>query len=249
MRNDWEARARTVPLYSIDAQKRDWTMDEFYARGPVLVAELVDPILERLGVDPGGRRVLEVGCGMGRLFAGLSQRFGEVWGIDISPAMIDQGRKNCPVQATWLVGDGQSLNGVADSSVDHVLSFEVFGHIPQVAIIHSYLNETWRVLRPHGTFQVQLRRRSDSVRQSIVRALPRPLRVAAASLLRVVGMAPVPGDIDTWLGRLINPDDAVTFVESLGFSDIAILPSDPRSSARRLPRGYWLVGRKPRTVA
>ena len=82
----------TELLYSIDAQKRDWTVEEFYARGPVLVAECVDPVLEALGVDPGGRRVLEIGCGIGRLFAGLAERFGEVWGLDISLAMIEQGR-------------------------------------------------------------------------------------------------------------------------------------------------------------
>ena|SRR5271157_2882170 len=246
MRRDWEDRARTDLLYSIDAQKRDWNIDDFYARGPVLVADFVDPILEHLGVDPSGRRVLEIGCGIGRLFAGLSQRFGDVWGIDISPAMVEQGRAQCPVKATWLVGDGQSLHGIPDASIDHVLSFEVFGHVPDPAIIHSYFLETWRVLRPEGTFQIQLRRRSDSIRQSIVRALPRPLRVATGALLQASRMSPVPaGDIDTWLGCLVSPEEATAFLQSLGFVDLAFFPSGPRSSARRGPRGYWIAGRKP----
>lgn len=245
MRQDWEERARTELLYSIDAQKRDWTVEEFYARGPVLVAECVDPVLEALGVDPGGRRVLEIGCGIGRLFAGLAERFGEVWGLDISLAMIEQGRAHCPVEATWLVGDGVSLHGIDSAAVDHVLSFEVFGHIPRLDMIHSYLNESWRVLRPGGTFQFQLRQRSDSTRQSVVRAMPRPLRVAAGALSRRVGIVPVPGDIDTWLGLLVPPEDAVSFVEQLGFVDVAVLPSDAPGSTSRRPRGYWLVGRKP----
>lgn len=245
MRHDWEERARTDLLYSIDARKRDWTVEEFYARGPVLVAECVDPVLKSLGVDPSERRVLEIGCGIGRLFAGLAERFGEVWGLDISSAMIEQGRTQCPVTATWLVGDGVSLRGIDSAVIDHVLSFEVFGHIPRLDIIHSYFRESWRVLRPTGTFQVQLRQRSDSTRQSVVRALPRPLRVTVGGALRVVGLAPVPGDIDTWLGLLVPPEEAVSFVEQLGFVDVAVLPSDPLDSTSHRPQGYWLVGRKP----
>jgi SAM-dependent methyltransferase len=249
MRHDWEERARTDLLYSIDAQKRDWTFDEFYARGPILVAEFVDPVLQRLGVDPSGQCVLEIGCGIGRLFAGLAERFGDVRGLDISSAMVEEGRKRCPVKATWLVGDGVSLQGVDSASVDHVLSFEVFGHIPRLDIIHSYLRESFRVLRPGGTFQVQLRQRSDSTRQAIIRAMPRPLRVVAAACLRALGMAPVPGDIDTWLGLLVPPGEAASFVEQLGFVDVGVVPSDVSGSSRQRSRGYWLVGRKPSTDA
>jgi SAM-dependent methyltransferase len=245
MRQAWQERAHTDLLYSIDAQRRDWTMEEFFARGPVLVAECVDPVLESLGVDPSGSRVLEIGCGIGRLFAGLAERFGDVWGLDISTAMIEEGRRQCPIEATWIVGDGVSLQGVDSASIDHVLSFEVFGHIPRLEIIHAYLRESWRVVRPGGTFQVQLRQRSDSTRQSVVRALPRPLRVAIGGLLRVVGKAPVPGDIDTWLGLVVSPDAAMSFVEHLGFVDVRVLLSDPSTTAERKPRGYWLIGRKP----
>jgi SAM-dependent methyltransferase len=244
MRSDWEQRAQADMLYSIDAQKRDWAVTDFYARGPVLVAEHVDPVLARLGIDPSGRRVLEIGCGVGRLFAGLADRFGDVCGIDISPTMIEKGRAQCPVKATWLLGDGASLDGVDSSSVDHVLAFEVFGHLPRLEFIHAYLRESWRVLRPGATFQVQLRERSDSTRQSIVRAMPRSLRVAVGRLLRAIGMEPVPGDIDTWLGILVPPGALVSFVEQLGFVDVAVLPSRPPNSTRR-PHGYWLIGRKP----
>src|SRR5262245_51309197 len=138
MRRDWEARAGSDPLYYIDSRQRDWTLDEFYAGGPELVARFVDPALAALQVDPAGLRVLEIGCGMGRLFEGLSARFAEVVGIDISETMIAKGRESCPVEATWLVGDGSSLVGVDDDSIDHVISFEVFQHIPAREVIFSY---------------------------------------------------------------------------------------------------------------
>lgn len=245
MRQAWDTRAQTNLLYSIDAQNRHWAVEDFYARGPALVAEFVDPVLEALGVDPAGLRVLEIGCGIGRLFAGLAERFGEVWGTDISRTMIEYGQLHCPVSAIWLLGDGTSLHGIDDCSVDHVLSYEVFGHIPDLDVIHGYLAETFRVLRPGGTFQVQLRWRSDSVRQAMVRILPRRLRRAVGSLLQRGRIVPVEGDIDTWLGRLVPPKASTAFVRELGFVELTTFPSDPERKGSRRVRGYWLAGRRP----
>jgi len=241
MRRDWEERASSDPLYHIDARQREWTLAEFYAGGPDLVARFVDPALAHLGVDAVGRRVLEIGCGMGRLFEGLSARFGDVWGIDISETMIAKGREHCPVEATWLVGDGRSLRGVDDDSVDHVISFEVFQHIPEREIIFSYLAECRRVLRPGATMHVQLRCGSDSKAQAIVRALPRPLRVSVARVLRAIRILPVVGDIDTWLGCIVAPDAAVAELTRLGFEGVAVLPDDVHVPGL----GYSVVGRSP----
>jgi SAM-dependent methyltransferase len=241
MRRDWDLRARSDPLHAIDATRRGWDVDDFYARGPALVAAIVDPALRRLGVDPAGMRVLEIGCGIGRLFAGLSERFAEVWGIDISATMIEQGRQRCPVEAVWLVGDGASLTGVADGSVDHVISYEVFQHVPHRSVIESYQREIMRVLRPGATFQVQMRSGSDSRRQAIVRHLPRSLRVAVGAGLRALGVLGVGGDVDTWLGCVVPPAEAVVMVEELGFADVDRLPDDRHAPGM----GYWVVGRRP----
>jgi SAM-dependent methyltransferase len=192
-------------------------------------------------VDPAGLRVLEIGCGMGRLFPALSERFGEVWGIDISPSMIQLGRSHCPVEATWLLGDGRSLAGVADASVNHVLSFEVFHHIPDLGVIRSYLREIHRVLRPGGTFQVQMRAGSDTRRQDLVRRLPRPLRVLTGAGLRLVGVLPVKGDVDTWLGVVVPPPVARDDLDELGFLDVDTMRDDVHPPGM----GYWLLGRKP----
>jgi SAM-dependent methyltransferase len=249
MRLSWEARADSNPLYAIDANRREWDIDEFYARGPQLVEEIVDPALRILNVNPKGLRVLEIGCGMGRLFFGLASRFQEVWGIDISASMIEQGREHCHVEATWLIGDGTSLSGVDDLSVDHVLSYEVFEHIPDSAVIRSYLDESWRVLRPGGTFQAQLRYRSDSRRQAAVRAMPRPLRVVFGSTLRKLGVMPVVGDIDTWLGCLMPPQRCISIMESVGFIDVGAFNRSFDGSAEPSQVTYWVMGRKPKRAA
>jgi SAM-dependent methyltransferase len=241
MRRDWEARAGSDPLYYIDSRQRDWTLADFYSGGPALVAGFVDPGLAELGVDPTGLRVLEIGCGMGRLFEGLSARFGDVWGIDISATMIEKGREHCPVPATWLVGDGASLTGVADASIDHVISFEVFQHIPEREVIYSYLAECRRVLRPGGTMHVQLRCGSDSKAQAVVRAQPRPIRTLTARILHAVRVLPVVGDIDTWLGCIVPREDAAGELRRLGFEGIAVLPDDVHVKGL----GYSVVARRP----
>lgn len=139
MRKSWEARAGSDPLYAIDARRRNWEVRDFYSQGAQLVEEIVDPALKVLSVDPSELRVLEIGCGMGRLFEGLSHRFAEVWGIDISQGMIEQGRAQCPVEAKWILGDGVSLNGVDSESIDYTLSYQVFIHPRQPSIVHGYL--------------------------------------------------------------------------------------------------------------
>lgn len=232
------------PLYAIDASRHHWDVEEFYEQGLTLAAKIVDPALDALSVDPKGRRVLELGCGMGRLFEGLSRRFGEIWGTDISMEMIRQGRSLCPVEATWILGDGSTLKEVEQETIDHALSFEVFEHIPQPSIIHGYFVEMHRVLRAGGTFQAQLRRASDTPRQAVVRAMPRALRVFSGSALRRVGVLPVRGDIDTWLGCIVEPDAALSMTADIGFVDCRVFATDFGEDAHAGPH-YWILGRKP----
>lgn len=242
MRRSWNLRANDNPFYAIDASRTNWLSDDFYARGPALVAAFVDPALARLGTTPPLGRVLEIGCGMGRLFAALSERFAEVWGIDVSDEMVQLGKENCRVPATWLVGDGTSLSGVADASIDHVVSFEVLQHVPDIQIFVDYLYEIMRALHPGGTFQLHLRQRSDSLRQGLVRHLPRATRVLFGAALRTTGIMPVKGDIDTWLGSLIPQEIAVDAVKTAGFVEVQLMVDNlhPRRA------GYWILGRKPR---
>lgn len=143
-----------------------------------------------------------------------------------------------------MVGDGLTLKEVEDGSIDHILSFEVFEHIPDPAIIRGYFVEIYRVLRVGGTFQVQLRRGSDTRKQALVRALPRTLRVLAAAVLRGARILPVRGDIDTWLGCVMDPKDAMSMSGAVGFAGCKVLANDFADAAENGPH-YWILGRKP----
>lgn len=72
-----------------------------------MVAEGVDIDGEARLVDamaPRGARILDVGCGQGRMGIYLHARGHEVTGVDLDPYLIDRAREACP-GATWEVAD------------------------------------------------------------------------------------------------------------------------------------------------
>jgi 2-polyprenyl-3-methyl-5-hydroxy-6-metoxy-1,4-benzoquinol methylase len=75
------------------------------AQGMDLVGEarLVDAMLPR------GARVLDAGCGQGRIGGHLAAAGHEVVGVDGDPALVAEAEKEYPT-ATWLVGDLAELD-------------------------------------------------------------------------------------------------------------------------------------------
>jgi SAM-dependent methyltransferase len=98
-----------------------------------------------------GTRVVDVGCGMGRVMRHLAPHCESVIGIDISPEMLVRAR-------THLLGldnvrlvhtSGAELPNVDDDSVGLVYSLLVLIHVDRRAA-WRYLEETRRVLEPGG---------------------------------------------------------------------------------------------------
>ena len=96
----------------------------------LLLGSLFDQIAADIArVAPVGGRVLEVGCGPGRLSIRLARRHGlDVTGLDLDPAMIERARANagCPGDGedrrpSFLVGDVASM-AFPDGSFDLVVS-------------------------------------------------------------------------------------------------------------------------------
>ena len=101
------------------------------------------------GAVPLGARILDYGCGQGRLTAELIDLgYTSVLGIDSSPQMVRLAIENNPA-ATFLVNDGERLP-VADASVDAVLLFAVLTCIPSDDHQKNLLREFKRILRPGG---------------------------------------------------------------------------------------------------
>jgi ubiquinone/menaquinone biosynthesis C-methylase UbiE len=159
MRQDWNARARTNAMHYIASEQQVWDAAAFFASGEQAVAEYADSFLRAQAFDPAAARMLEIGCGIGRMTRAFARRFGQVDALDISDVMIAQGREllgDYP-NITWRTGTGSDLAGYADNTFDFVFSYIVFQHVPRAEIVLNYVREIGRVLRPGGVFKFQTR--------------------------------------------------------------------------------------------
>jgi len=171
MRRDWDRRARENARHYVVTGQRDWSDDEFYRSGQVTLEEEILNDLTNVcqGRDPKDMRVLEIGCGAGRVTRAFAGFFGEVWAVDISAEMVRQAREACAESPNAHVvrNNGKDLRavsspwrvrlGLAEPIVfDFAFSFMVFQHIPNRRIIENYLRETHRLLRPGGLFKFQV---------------------------------------------------------------------------------------------
>jgi SAM-dependent methyltransferase len=99
----------------------------------------------------GGGPVADVGCGPGRI-TGLLRGLGlDVFGIDLSPAMIELARRDFP-GVRFDVGSMTDLD-LPDASVDGVIAWYSLIHIPDDEI-GTVLRHFHRVLRPGGRLMV-----------------------------------------------------------------------------------------------
>jgi SAM-dependent methyltransferase len=151
MRRFWDRRAREDAFYFVDNRLRygDPDVDRFWQEG----ATALDRVLGLAGkeVKPGDS-VVDIGCGVGRLTRPLAARASEVWAVEISEEMLELARRYNPAleNVHWLLGDGHSLAGIADESVDGIVSLVVFQHIPDPGIVMAYVREMGRVLKTGG---------------------------------------------------------------------------------------------------
>lgn len=235
MRTDWDARAREDAMYYIDTRRTSWDASSFYREGRREALDLVGPALDRLGFDPAGRRLLEIGCGIGRLFPGFADLFGDVWGIDVSPEMVRQGREQCPVPAQFVLGSGEDLRTIGTASVDYCFSYIVFQHIGNPHVVWRYVEEVERVLRPGGAFQLHFRA-SSPLRSRMIQRMPSLLR----RLVRRLRRRPDAGDVTTWTGAAVSRQEVTARLEGLALSEIAIIPCTAFDFD-----SFWAIGRKP----
>ena len=160
MREDWDARARSEGLFFIATGEREWTPEEFYASGEKNVAEHILTDMENIcqGRDPKRMRAIEIGCGAGRLTRALAAIFGEVHAVDVSPEMIRMARQQLAGRPNvhLYVNSGADLAVLPAGPYQFAFSFIVFQHIPDRAVIESYVRDAARLLEPGALFKFQV---------------------------------------------------------------------------------------------
>ena len=193
MRADWDARARENARYYVNTATESWTDEAFFATGERTVAEeiLTDMTNICQGREPKQMKVLEIGCGAGRVTRALANLFGEVHAVDVSGEMADRAKRALEghPHAHVYQNNGMDLSIVPGENFDFAFSTIVFQHIPSRDVIENYVREVSRLLRPGGLFKFQVQG-DTSVKST---------------------------EDDTWLGVSFSDDEAVGMANRCGF--------------------------------
>jgi len=174
MERDWDRRARENARYYVASGREQWSDEEYYLSGEQNLQQEILTDLENVcqGKKRERMRVLEIGCGTGRITRALARYFGEVYAVDISAEMVRQARmalREFP-NAHVFHNNGRDLSavqrsglprllgrlGLAPLEFDFAFSYIVFQHIPSYEVIESYVREVHRLLRPGALFKFQV---------------------------------------------------------------------------------------------
>jgi ubiquinone/menaquinone biosynthesis C-methylase UbiE len=145
--------------------------------------------------DLRGRRVLDVGCGTGRLAVALAERGAKVWGVDPSEEMLTRARELAGRQVGLKLGRAESLP-FKDGWFERVVLRLVIHLVDR----ERALPELARVLAPGG------------------RAVVATFAPAHFEWYWLVGVFPQIGDIDR--ERFPAPGGLVRELEEAGFAEI-----------------------------
>jgi SAM-dependent methyltransferase len=134
----WERFGRVDPYYGVastDEFRRenldDAALERFFASGEADVARVLETARRVAGAGFAPRTILDHGCGVGRLVVPFARGADRVVGVDVSPSMLAEARRNCDARGIDNVElvTADRLDGLA-AEFDLVHSFIVLQHIP-----------------------------------------------------------------------------------------------------------------------
>lgn len=117
-----------------------------------------------------GRKVLEVGCGMGAMTMNWAQQGAQMTSLDLTPTAVEQTRRRLEIfglQGEVMQADGRKLP-FDDAQFDYVYSWGVLHHSPN---LEQSIAELMRVAKPGAGFGVMLYHRHSFLDAYLVRFL------------------------------------------------------------------------------
>jgi SAM-dependent methyltransferase len=161
---DWEDWGRRDPYFAVLTDPRfrrgnltEAAKREFFDSGRIHTNHVMRVIRRHIDPDFGPKRVLDFGCGVGRALIPLAEVAQEVVGLDVSPSMLQEAKRNCKehgITNVQLLASDDELS-LLTGVFDLIHSYIVFQHIPTDrgrAIFFKLLQH----LKPGGVGALQL---------------------------------------------------------------------------------------------
>jgi SAM-dependent methyltransferase len=222
--NDWEDLARREPYFALlnddgvpELAGSASATAAFFEAGEGDVATLLPAIASLLGRDVPLDRVLDFGCGAGRLTLPLARRARNVVACDIAPTILEHARRNAEQAGLHNVTFIGIEELAGSGPFDFICSLLVFEHIPNAAG-YEIIRTLMTLLAPGG-----------------VAALHVPFRRPAATLLRLIRFRSLPENRTRGVIRHVQrraPDPA----ERSEYEERSVLRSIELAGARLVAR-------------
>ena len=153
MKQDWNQRALHHARFWIATE--NYQTEEVFAQSGQDTAQALLEAVKGLYLP--SWKVLDIGCGIGRVLKPLAKHFHALVGIDVSPTMIAQSKAWLSEfsNVTTFETSGIDLREFEDRSFNLVYSYVAFQHMPR-PVFEQNLAEINRVLTPEGYLALQL---------------------------------------------------------------------------------------------
>lgn len=154
-KNEWESLARLDPYWAIlgESSKRfgKWNVNDFFDTGEKEIAAIVEYLREKRMNLKKINRVLDFGCGVGRLTRALTKYFPNVFGVDISKTMITTAKKlNSNYHCTFILNKRAYTSMFPSNHFDFIYSNNVLQHFPDKQTVLTQISDLIRILKPSG---------------------------------------------------------------------------------------------------
>lgn len=197
--SEWNELAELDPLWTVlsDPEKKfgKWDPDEFFSTGG-READRVLAMCKTHAVPIRFGKIMDFGCGVGRMTRGFSRCFASCVGVDVSKKMVGLATKfNSGVPHCRFVANEALKLPFDDRSFDFVFSTLVLQHLPTQNMILNYIAEFIRVANDGGVvvFQLPMRvplRRRLQLRRRVWATLA-SVGVPRSWMFKKAGLAPI----------------------------------------------------------
>ena len=155
-----DTMAGTAALFDRFAAEAPEAGVAFYSFGdPAALGRATDELVTviRNWTPPAGRRIVDLGCGIGRVSLALAAEAAAVTGIDVSAGMVAAAQARSEgARATFVQGNGLGLPMIADGTADLLLAVDSWPFVVRGgrAATDALVAEIARALAPGGDFLV-----------------------------------------------------------------------------------------------